>query len=84
MARTGSSFKQAITATFGITYGNTFLPMPLIYKGKTKEVSHEWDSLSLSTDEKHFSNTLESLKLLDEIVIPYIEEDRINLPLPDD
>ena len=30
----GSSFKQAITATFGITYGDKFLPMQLIYKGK--------------------------------------------------
>ena len=36
-----------------------------------------------NTNEKPFSNTLESLKLLDEIVIPYIEKERVNLQLPD-
>ena len=32
----GQSFKQAITATFGITFSDKFLPMQLIYGGKTK------------------------------------------------
>ena len=31
----GSSYKNAITATFGITYDNQFLPIQLIYGGKT-------------------------------------------------
>ena len=33
-------------------------------------------SFSLSANEKHFSNTTESLKLLDEIIIPYVISDR--------
>ena len=33
----GSSYKQAITATFGITMSNDFLPMQLIYGGKTQK-----------------------------------------------
>ena len=32
---TGGAFKESITATFGITYSSKFLPMQLIYKGKT-------------------------------------------------
>ena len=77
MAITGSSFKQAITATFGIICGNKFLPMQLIYGRKTeRSISRVkfLDSFSLSANEKHFSNTLESLKLLGEIVIPYVEK----------
>ena len=86
VAITGSSFKQAITATFGIICENKFLPMQLIYEGKTERSIPRVkfpNSFSLSTNEKHFSNTLESLKLLDEIVIPYIEKERANLQLPD-
>ena len=77
VAITGSSFKQAITATFGIICGNKFLPMQLIYGGKTeRSISRVkfLDSFSLSANEKHFSNTLESLKLLGEIVIQYVEK----------
>ena len=81
-AITGSLFKQAITATFGITCENKFLPMQLIYGGKT-ERSIPKVKFSLSANEKHFSNTLESLKLLDEIVILYIEKERANRQLPD-
>ena len=32
-----TSYKQAITATFGITYTNMFLPMQLVYGGKPKQ-----------------------------------------------
>ena len=82
-----SSFKQAITATFGITYGNNFLPMHLIYKGKSDRslprVKYH-GSFSLSTNEKHISNTHESLKSLDEVRIPYVEKERQNLQLPND
>jgi len=31
---------------------------------------------SLSVNEKHFSNTTESVKLLKEIIIPYVEKER--------
>ena len=35
----GGTNRQAITATIGITYTNTFLPMHLIYGGKIKRIS---------------------------------------------
>ena len=34
---TGFSYKQAITGTFGILLSNRFLPMQLIYGGKTTQ-----------------------------------------------
>jgi len=75
----GSGYKNAITATFGITYDNQFLPMQLIYGGKTSQSFPKFkfpDSFSLSANEKHYSNTTESLKLLDEIIIPYVNSER--------
>ena len=75
----GSTYKNAITATFGITWDNQFLPIQLIYGGKTLQSLPRFEfprAFSLSTTEKHFSNTTESLKLLDEIIIPYITSKR--------
>ena len=60
--------------------------MSLVYGGKSKRSTllvKFPDSFSLSTNEKHSSKTLESLKLLDEMVIPYIEKERENLQLTD-
>ena len=81
---TGGAFKESITATFGITYSGKFLPMQLIYKGKTQRSFPSVNfpsSFSLSANSKHFSNTQESLKLLDEIIIPYVEKEREALNL---
>ena len=80
----GSSFKQAITATFGITLSNSFLPMQLIYGGKTAASIPKFKfpkSFSLSANPKHYSNTEESLKLLNEVIIPYVNAEREKLGL---
>jgi len=72
----GASDKRKITATFAITLSGDFLPMQLIYGGKTKQSLPRFkfpDSFSLSVNEKHYSNTKESLKFFNEIIIPYIE-----------
>ena len=57
---TGGAFKESITVVFGITYSGKFLPMQLIYKGKTQRgfprVSFP-SSFSLSANSKHFINT---------------------------
>ena len=39
--------------------------------------------LSLSAHPKHYSNTAEFIKLIKEIIIPYIEKERISLKLPE-
>ena len=58
--------------------------MQLIYGGKTQRSLPRVklpDFFSLSANEKHFSNTQESLKLTDEIITPYVEEEREMLDL---
>ena len=75
----GSADKRSITGTFSIT-----LPVQLIYGGKTNQSLSRYkfpDEFSLSVNEKHFSNTKESIKLLKEIIVPYVEKERIALGL---
>ena len=74
----GAADKRAITATFAQTLDDSFLPMQLIYKGKTSQSFPKItfpDGFSLSANEKHFSNTDESIKYL-KIIIPYVEQKR--------
>ena len=40
VAIVGAAYRQAITATFGITFANGILPMQLIYGGKTERSKH--------------------------------------------
>ena len=80
----GYSYKQVITGTFSITLSNKFLPMHLIYVEKTAKSLPKFkfpESFSLSGSPKYFSNTTESLKLLDEIIIPYVKNERKRLKL---
>ena len=68
--------EQSITATFSITLDNKFLPMQLIYKGKTNESLLEVtfpEEFLLSANEK------ESLKFLYEFILSYIQEEWKNL-----
>ena len=74
----GSSDKRAITAKFSITTDGKFLPMQIIYGGKTSKsilpVSFP-DSFLVSANKKHYSKEKESLKMLVEhIIIPYVEK----------
>ena len=80
----GLSFKKSITATFGITFNLKFLAIQLIYDGKTQRSLPRMkspDFFSLSPNEKHFSNTPESLNLIDEIITPRVEKEREMLDL---
>ena len=82
----GSNDKRIITGTFAITLSGKFLPMQLIYGGKTTKSLPRFrfpENFSLSVNPKHFSNTEESLKFLDEIIIPFIIEERSKCNLPD-
>ena len=59
--------------------------MQLINGGKTKRSLPRIkfpDGFSLSCNPKHFSNTMESIKLVNEIIIPYIQSQRKELGKP--
>ena len=73
-----------ITATFTITLDGKFLPMQLIYGGKTRRsiptVKFPRGFL-LSANPKHYSNEEETLKLLKEVTVPNIQNERKTLRL---
>ena len=83
----GSNDKRMIAGTFAITLSGNFLPIQLIYAGKTKQsiprVSFPKE-FTLSANPTHFSNAEESLKFLNEVINPYVEKERLNLNLPKD
>ena len=75
----GSTDKRSINATFAETLDGSFFPFQLICKGKTTQGLPKIDfpdGFSLSVNEKHFSNTQESIKFLKEIVIPFVDKKR--------
>ena len=83
VAIAGSTDKRSIT--FVITLDGLFLPMQLIYGGKTQQSLPRFkfpDGFSLSCNPKHFSNTEESIKLIKEVLLPYIEDQRKQLGKP--
>ena len=76
----GSDDKRCSTGTFTVSLKGGFLPMQLIYGGKTNRSLPE--SFSLSVNPKHYSNTLESIKISDKVIIPYVSAQRETLSNP--
>ena len=75
----GISDKRSITATFSTTLDNKFLLMQLIYQGKTGQsllIVKFPDGLSLYVNESHYSYENEALKVIEEIILHYIREER--------
>ena len=59
--------------------------MQLIYGGKNSKGFPRVkfpESFTVSSNEKHYSNKQESLKLLDDVIIPYVEMEKEKLELP--
>ena len=76
-----------ITATFTITHDGYFLRVELIYGAKTSKSPARVDfpkSFSLSANPKHYSNEQESIKVLEEIIIPYVKKERERLGMEKD
>ena len=81
----GSSGNCSITGTFNITLNGHFLPIQLIYGEKIKQSLPRFkfpDGFSLSCNSKHFSNAMDSIKLINEIIIPYVQSQRKELGKP--
>ena len=82
-----STEKGMITATFTITLDGHFLPVQLIYGGKSSKSLPRVNfpkSFSLSANPKHYSNEQESIKVLEEIIIPYVKKERERLGMEKD
>ena len=79
----GSNDKRIITGTFPINFSGKFLPIQLIYGGKTTQnipkVAFS-KTFSLSTNPSQYSNSKESMKFLKEIAI--VDNERCRLKFP--
>ena len=78
----GLTDKRNITLTFVISLNGDFLPMQIIYQGKTKESQpRSFDfprGFVVTQNPKNYSNELETLNLLDNIIQPYVVLKRKN------
>ena len=83
----GLTDKRNITLTLVVTLSGCFLPFQIIYAGKTK-ASQPRDiqfppGFCVTQNPTHWSNEEETLKLVREIINPYIIQKRIELKLPE-
>ena len=78
----GANDKRSTTATFSITFDNKFLPVQLIYTGKTNQSLSKVDfpdGFSLRANKTHYSNEEEALKFIDEVILPHVQKERAKL-----
>ena len=84
----GLTDKRNITLNFVITLSNEFLPMQVIYSGKTKASLPRGftfpTGFCLAQNPKHWSNEQETLKLIQEVISPYVVKKRAELELAED
>ena len=73
----GVDDKRQITGTFAVTLTGKFLPMQLIYNGKTKRSLPKFkfpNSFSVVFTENHWSNTDKSVEFFEKIIFPYLDK----------
>ena len=86
ISRAGATDKRAITVTLCETLDGQILPFQLIYTGKTKRSLPSVKfprGICLSYNPKHWSNERETLKLINEVLVPQIEKVKKEKSLPD-
>ena len=81
----GITDKRNITLTFVVSLSGEFLPIQIIYAGKTTASQPRGfkfpKGFCISQNPKHWSNEQETLKLIDEVVNPYVVKKRSDLKL---
>ena len=82
----GLTDKRNITLPFVVSLNGDFLPMQVIYQGRTKASQPRgFDfprGFAVTQNPKHYSNELETLNLLENIIQPYVALKRKELNLP--
>ncbi|SMN02226.1 hypothetical protein SPONN_625 [uncultured Candidatus Thioglobus sp.] len=82
----GIDDKRQITAVFCGTLAGEFLPLQLIYQGKTKASlpSHKFpDDWHVTFTPNHWSNEDTTKEYIKNIILPYVQSKRKELHLPD-
>lgn len=81
----GKGDKRQITGTFTISKAGDFLPMQLIYEGKTEQCHPcgvEFpDGFNVTHAPNHWSNEDKVVELLEKVILPYVKNTRENLGL---
>lgn len=70
---------RQITGTFSITVSGRFLPMQLIYHGKTALCHAKFNfpkEFNVTHSENHWSNEDKAIELVNHILIPYVKKVR--------
>ena len=84
----GGDDKHTITVTVIQSLGDKMLPFQIIYIGKTERCLPKnatgKENFLFSYSEKHWSNEVETLSLMDKIITPYIEDVKKELQVPND
>ena len=88
MPLVGKGKKKQITGTFMVTMSGLFLPMQLIYEGKTplclpQGISFP-DNFNLTFTPNHWSNEDKVIEHFEKVVFPFIMAKRKELSLPDE
>ena len=81
----GVDDKRRITATFTVTTSGSFLPVQLIYSGKTKRSIPEYDFPScfdVTFTPNHWSSNEKCVRLFEKIIFPYLKAKKEGLDYP--
>ena len=84
---TGIDDKRQITAVFAATKTGSFLPIQVIYKGKTKRCLPSVDfpkDWLISFTKNHWANEAATKDYIYKILLPYVKQKREELKLPGD
>ena len=81
----GVDDKRQITATFSISMTGSFLPMQLIYEGKTRRCLPNYDfpkGFNVTYSPNHWSNTEKSVELFQKVIFPYLKNVKLSKKYP--
>ncbi|PFX18016.1 hypothetical protein AWC38_SpisGene17650 [Stylophora pistillata] len=84
VAKKGGSDKRGMTLTLAETLDGSVLPFQLIYQGKTARylpATNFPEEFCLSCNKKHWSNGKETLRLINDVLHPYIQRTKARLGL---
>ena len=81
----GTSDYRQITGTFAITMAGEFLPIQLIYQGKTDRSQPKYEfpkEFHVTQTPNHWADENTSIEMIKKILVPYIREKRKELKAP--
>ena len=81
-----SDDKRAITGTFACSAEGHFLPLQLIYKGKSKLCLPKYSfpqTFDVIYNEKHWANETTAITFLEKIIVPFVTDEKVLLGLPE-